>query len=88
MGTTCFRTYLCYLCGDSISSWSVQKTGMLYQRIAKFPCDIESKVKFILWHWGWDGTRREAERIISAIRDNGFMIPKNIKLFSNSYASF
>ena len=59
-----------------------RKPGVLYQRIAEFPCDIESKVKFILWHWGWDGTHREeAGRIMSAIRDIGFTIPENIKLF-------
>ncbi|MDE7400351.1 MAG: hypothetical protein K2N06_12610 [Oscillospiraceae bacterium] len=59
-----------------------EKTGMLYQQIAEFPCDIESKVKFLLWHWGWDGIRREgAIYIISAINDSGFTIPDNVKMF-------
>lgn len=59
-----------------------EKPGALYQRIADFPCDIESRVKFILWHWGWDGARREeAEHMISAISNNRFTIPENIKIF-------
>lgn len=58
------------------------KTSELYKEIADLSCSLECKVKFILQHWGWNGTRREdSEYIISAINENGFIIPENIKIF-------
>lgn len=58
------------------------KAGELYSKMKMLSYSIECKVKFILQHWGWDGTRRkESEYIISAIHDSGFMIPENVKTF-------
>lgn len=58
------------------------KAGELYEELKRLQYPIESKVKFILQHWGWDGTpRNEALYIISAINDKGFSIPKHIITF-------
>ena len=46
------------------------RPGRLYQEVSKLPCTLESKVKFILQHWGWDGLPRdEGKLVISQINN-------------------
>ena len=58
------------------------KAGELYKRLRQLQHPLESKVKFILQHWGWDGApRKDSIYIISAIHEIGFSIPKSVKIF-------
>lgn len=58
------------------------KTGELYQKVSKLSCSLEDKVKFILRHWGWNGSvREEAKYIMSKINDVGFTIPIHAEQF-------
>lgn len=36
------------------------KTSELYQALEILANDLEDKVKFVLMHWGWNGTVNEA----------------------------
>ncbi len=58
------------------------KAGELYQKVSALSCSLEDKVKFILQHWGWDGTVRvEGKFIMSKINGAGFTIPVHIEQF-------
>lgn len=57
-------------------------TDELYQRVSNVSCNMEDKVKFILWHWGWNGTsRKEGITMISQIKKLGFAFPPNVQIF-------
>lgn len=57
-------------------------TEELYQRVAALSCSLEDKVKFILRHWGWDGTVRiEGSFVMSKIGRAGLTIPMQLEPF-------
>lgn len=58
------------------------RAGELYRKIADIPYCIEDKVKFVLRHWGWDGTQREESYLpLTQISNIGFTIPSSIITF-------
>ena len=65
------------------------RPGRLYQEVSKLPCTLESKVKFILQHWGWDGhPRDEGKLVISQINNFCIKLLVNLDyLFRSSYMS-
>ena len=58
------------------------RPGRLYQEVSKLPCTLESKVKFILQHWGWDGLPRdEGKLVISQINNFRLTFTSEVKEF-------
>ena len=58
------------------------RPSRLYQEVSKIPCTLESKVKFILQHWGWDGTTRdEGKLIVSQINSFRLTLTSETKEF-------
>ena len=54
----------------------------LYRKVADIPYCMKDKVKFILHHWGWDGTLREESYLpLSQISSVGFTIPSSTSTF-------
>lgn len=53
-----------------------EKASALYQNLMLVKCSLEDKVKFLLLHWGWDGTVKErAISLIAEINNMGFSVP-------------
>ena len=57
-----------------------EKASTLYQNLTSIKCGLEDKVKFLLLHWGWNGTVKEqALTFIAEIHKMGFSVPSNIE---------
>lgn len=53
-----------------------ERASVLYQNLMLMNCNLEDKVKFLLSHWGWNGTVKEkALSLITEINKIGFSIP-------------
>ena len=48
------------LIADAIGyTGQAEKASVLYENLTSVKCALEDKVKFILVHWGWNGTVKE-----------------------------
>lgn len=62
------------------------RAGRLYSKLENLDWNLEQKVKFILQHWGWDGScRDEGKIVILEIEDLNFTVPENIKEFYRQF---
>ena len=65
------------LIADAIGyTGQAEKASVLYENLTSVKYVLEDKVKFILSHWGWNGTVKEkAINLIAEINKMGFSVP-------------